>query len=200
MLALTTEDWAEMRATADRAAAAMESAGDLRGLARLWEEVGFEALADGRFDEAGELLERAMELGRWLDGAADAATRLLPYGVVAVELGDDGAARRRLSKALEVYRARGIRALLSMGLLALAVLAARDGDRARAGRLVGAARAVRSRVHVDPVEQRLEATARATAGSSSEEWEQAVAGGLALGWDESIELGLKAAVSGMQAH
>ena len=200
MLALTTEDWAELRATADRAAATMERAGDLRGLARLWEEVGFEALCDGRFDEAGELLERAMELGRWLDGAADAATRLLTYGVVAVELGDDDAARRRLSEALEVFRARGIRALLSIGLLAFAVLAARDGDRARAGQLVGAARTARSRAVPDPVEQRLEATATATAGGSPEEWQQAVAGGLALDWEQSIALGLSVAVGGTQAR
>jgi predicted ATPase/DNA-binding SARP family transcriptional activator len=200
VLAVTTEDWTELRVAADRAAAAMERAGDLRGLARLWEEVGFEALADGRIDEAGELLERAIEVGRWLDGPADAATRLMHYGVVAVELGDDDAGRRRISAALEVFRARGIRALLSEALLALAVLAARDGDVARAGRLVGAAAAARPGHRVDPVEERLQAAAVAIAGDSQGEWEQAVAGGRELGWDESIELGLQATVRGTQAH
>ena len=80
------------------------------------------------------------------------------------------------------------------------MLAARDGDRARAGRLVGAARAARARAVPDPVEQRLEATATATAGGSPDEWEQAVAGGLALGWEQSIALGLSVAVSGTQAR
>jgi hypothetical protein len=191
ILAVTIDDWADAREIAGRAAAALERAGDVVGLDRLWESLAYEALAGRSIDEAGDLLTRSLELGRWIGGPGDAAGRLLLYGVVAVELGDDAAARRRLREALAVYRERGIKAFLAPGLLGLAVLAARDGDAVRSGRLVGTARTAVGGVGPDPLEQRLEAAARATAACPDAEWEQAVAAGAALDWNASLALALE---------
>ena len=190
LLAVTADEWAEVRETADRAATTLERAGDLRGLAWLWEDLAFEALADARIDEAAELIEHAIAVEPWLDDPADAPTRLVHHGIVAVEQGEDDVARTRLLDALEAYRARGIRATLSLALLGLAVVAARAGDHTRAGRLAGAAGAARVRGASNPLELRLETTARDEAGSSPQAWDEAVAAGRRLGWEESLALAL----------
>ena len=74
------------------------------------------------------LLKRAGALGDQLDEPAEGATTFVLRGLVALERGDDLAARRHLLDGLERYRARGIRAMLPDALLALAILAARAGS------------------------------------------------------------------------
>ena len=105
-------------------------------------------------DEAVELIERAMVLKEHLDDPAELVWTLVTGGLVALERGDDAAAQRHLVDALDQYLSRGIRAMLPEALLALAVLAARDGDPVRAGRLVGAAHAAGT---FDELDRRLEA-------------------------------------------
>jgi hypothetical protein len=144
-------------------------------------------LTDGNPEEADELLKRAAALGDQLDEPAESATTFVLRGLVALERGDDLAARRHVLDGLERYRARGIRAMLPDALLALAILAARAGAPERAGRLVGAAHAAGP---FDALDLRLEATAREAAGTAPGEWEHAVDDGRALSWDQGLALAL----------
>jgi tetratricopeptide (TPR) repeat protein len=189
-------DLVQARQMADEAAACLERVGDLRSLAGLWEEIAIVALDFGAIDDAREFIERALGLFEQLERPAGSATTVAYYGLVALESGDHVSASLHLREALEDYRARGISAWLSEILLALAVIASRDGQATQAGRLVGAARAVRSkRATLYLLEARLEETARATAATrcSADDWSQAVAAGTDMGPSEAIELGLETA-------
>ena len=197
LLAITEPDPTAARRIAERAANHLERGGNLRSLARMWEDLAYTALLRGELDEARELV------GRSLARATDRAESVLALslaGVIALESGDDADAALQFRNALVAYRARGITPGLSRVLLALATRAAQDGSAVRAGRLLGAATAARSRRSTpNELEQRLEAQARAWAAECCEleTWEQAIAAGLRLTPRECIELGLEAAGDGL---
>ncbi len=197
LLAITELDRTEARRVAEQAADHLERGGNLRSLARMWEDLAYTALLRGELDEARALI------GRSLARATDRAESVLALGlagVIALESGDDADATLQFRNALLAYRARGITPGLSRVLLALATRAAREGEAARAGRLLGAATAMRSRRSTPgDLEQRLEAQARALAAErcEAETWEQAIAAGLRLTPRERIELGLDAAGHGL---
>jgi predicted ATPase/DNA-binding SARP family transcriptional activator len=194
----TEPDTAEARRIAERAADHLERAGDLRGLARLCEFRAYRALFRGDLDEARELIGRS--LAGVSDRRAESVTAYAFSGVVALESGDDEAARRQFRTALVSYGSRGITPGLSWVLLALASVAARDGEATRAGRLLGAATAVRSRRTMpDELEEHLEAGVRAIARERCDPatWESAIDAGLRLTPRERIELGLEAARAGL---
>ena len=193
--ALMHDDPPQALDVADQAAVMLERAGDLRSLARLWDEIGYLALEAGAFDDARELVERALALYERLEQPADRATTLASYAIVMLESGDEEQARWRLHEALERLNALGIRPYVAELLLGLAVITARQGDAEAAGRLVGAATVMRSATEQSPLEARLEATAReaATDCCSQGSWDAAVADGLALGPEASIAVGLDAA-------
>jgi predicted ATPase/DNA-binding SARP family transcriptional activator len=197
LLAITELDQTEARRVAEQAADHLERGGNLRSLARMWEDLAYTALLRGELDEARALI------GRSLARATDRAESVLALGlagVIALESGDDADATRQFRNALLAYRARGITPGLSRVLLALATRAAREGETERAGRLLGAATAMRSRRSTPgELEQRLEAQARALAAErcEPETWEQAIAAGLRLTPRERIELGFEAARAGL---
>ncbi len=187
---------AEASRIAEQAADHLERGGDLRSLARLWEQHGYHALLRGDLDEARDMIGRSLVD----DHRAESVTAVAISGVVALESGDHETARRQFRTALAAYRTRGITPGLSWVLLALAMLAARDGQDTRAGRLVGAASAVRSRrAMADQLEQHLEAGARAMARERCDPvtWERAFHAGLRLTPPERIELGFVAARAGL---
>ena len=141
-------------------------------------------------------------IGRCLvdDHRAESVTAVALSGVVALESGDHETACRQFHTALAAYRTRGITPGLSWVLLALATVAARDGEDTRAGRLLGAATAVRSRRAMpDQLEEHLEAGARAIARERCDPatWERGIDAGLRLTPRERIELGLVAARTGL---
>jgi predicted ATPase/DNA-binding SARP family transcriptional activator len=192
----TEPDPAEARRIAEQAADLLERAGDLRGLARLWEQHAYRALLRGDLDEAREMIGRSLVD----DHRAESVTAVALSGVVALESSDHETARRQFRTALAAYRTRGITPGLSWVLLALARLAARDGEDTRAGRLIGAATAVRSRRAIpDQLEQHLEAAARAMARERCDPatWDRAIDAGLRLTPPDRIELGLEAARAGL---
>ena len=127
---------------------------------------------------------------------AEWVTALVILGVVALESGDDNEAKLRFREALVRYCARRIKSGLSLVLLGLAVITAREGAGTQAGNLVGAARAARSRERTaDALERQLEVTAQAaaTACCPRATWEQAIAASLHLDPPQCIELGLQLA-------
>ena len=197
LLAITELDQTEARRVAEQAADHLERGGNLRSLARMWEDLAYTALLRGELDEARALI------GRSLARATDRAESVLALGlagVIALESGDDADATRQFRNALFAYRARGITPGLSRVLLALATRAAREGETERAGRLLGAATAMRSRRSTPgDLEQRLEAQARALAAERCDPvtLERALHAGLRLTPPERIELGFEAARAGL---
>jgi predicted ATPase/DNA-binding SARP family transcriptional activator len=188
-VAVTAADPERARIATEAAAIHLERAGDVRTLARLWEEVGQNALIDGDLDRAREDVKRALALAGARDDTAELGWTLALDGLVALEAGEDDAARSRLRDALERCRATGIRTGLPQILLGLAALAGRDGDAVTAARLVGAAHAARSpRMAPDALERRLEAAARI---AEPRVWEREVEAGAILGSDAAIELALR---------
>jgi predicted ATPase/DNA-binding SARP family transcriptional activator len=188
-VAVTAADPERARTATERAAIHLERAGDVRTLARLWEEVGQNALIDGDLDRAREDVKRALALAGPRDDTAELGWTLALDGLVALEAGDDDAARSRLRDALERCRATGIRTGLPQILLGFAALAGRHEDAVTAARLVGAAHAARSpRATPDALEQRLEAIARIDA---PDVWAREVEAGGMLGSPAAIELALR---------
>ena len=194
VLAETQTDQVEARQTAERAADCLRRAGDLRSLARHWEDLAYSSLVAGEIEEARARIQRWLALRHELDDLAEWVTALAILGVVALEGGDDIEARLRFREALERYRARSIKPGLSLVLLGLAVITAREGAGTQAANLVGAATAARSRTR-DGLERRLEATAEAAATGyiPRETWEHAIAAGAQLEPAQCIELGLQLA-------
>jgi predicted ATPase len=105
-------------------------------------DVGYAALADGRLDEARELLEDAVRL---VDGAGSATAAFNVHDSVAIVyllLGHDAAAAHGLRRALEAATARDADIEeIDDSLYGLAALAARRGELEQAARLAGAGRA-----------------------------------------------------------
>jgi predicted ATPase/DNA-binding SARP family transcriptional activator len=188
-VAVTATDPQRAREATDRAAIHLERSGDVRTLARLWEDAGYDALLERDLDRARDLVDRALALSPGRDDLAEMAATVAMRGLVAVERGDADAAEY-LHAALLRSRETGIRTTVTQILGGLAVLAARAGDHARAARLTGAARATwPPRFTGDALDERLEAAARA--GCPPDLWEREVAAGEALDFNAAIELGLR---------
>jgi predicted ATPase/DNA-binding SARP family transcriptional activator len=188
-LAVAATDPERARLVTEEAAVHLERAGDIRTLARLWEDVGYNALIDGEAHRARDLLDRALAVVPARGDPAETAATVGLRGLAAVECGDADAAAY-LRAALARSREAGIRTTVTQILSGLAALAAREGDHARAARLTGAARATRPRRFIsDPLDERLEAAARA--GCPPDVWAREVAAGEALDFNAAIELGLR---------
>ncbi len=188
-VAVTAADPQRAREATEQAAIHLERSGDVRTLARLWEDAGYYALVAHDLDRAGDLLDRALALTPERDALAETAATEGLRGLVAVERGDADAADY-LRAALARSREAGIRTTVTQILSGFAVLAARAGDGARAARLAGAARATRPRRFIaDALDERLLAAAHA--GCPPDVWEREVAAGAALDFNAAIELGLR---------
>jgi predicted ATPase/DNA-binding SARP family transcriptional activator len=146
---------------ADTAANHLERCGDLRSLARLWDDVGYIALELGALDDARDLIGRALQLYDQLEKPSDQSLTLATAGLVALESDDEETACRCFQTALEKFRSLGTHASVPEVLLGIAVIQARRGDAKGAGRLVAAATSCRSRRPATRLETRLEQTTAA---------------------------------------
>ncbi len=102
-------------------------------------------------------------------------------------------AREAFREELELCRELAVRPIAGEGLAGLAALAAEAGDHERAALLSGAALTHRYEQPVSPADERLRARflepARRRWGA--EAWDEAVARGAAMGFEEAIALALE---------
>jgi tetratricopeptide (TPR) repeat protein len=122
--------------------------------------IGFAALEAGDYDYARSALADAIELHRTVvDDVTGFALGLGNLGLVATLQGDDQEAQSLLQEGLQTCLEHGLVRPLSEGLVALAALAARSRDHARAARLCGAAAAMACDAPSE-TDRKLEAEAR----------------------------------------
>ena len=110
--------------------------------------LGNVAYAEGRGDEALELLARSAQLCRQVGFQWFAVGALLNYADYALRLGRPGAAAEPLRDVVGTSRSMGDRQHAVYGLALLAWLATEQGDLGRAGRLWGAVEAEAERAPV----------------------------------------------------
>ncbi|GAA1880815.1 AfsR/SARP family transcriptional regulator [Lapillicoccus jejuensis] len=125
--------------------------GDARRIAETLGNLAEVALADGDVERAGLLAREALDIARQV---ARLVTRdvLLTLGRVALLTGDPTTARERLREALDLSVDLGQGFETAQCVVALAGVAAAEGDDVRAARLYGAARRMRDAAGVSAVE------------------------------------------------
>ena len=131
--------------------AVVRARGDARRIAETLNNLAEIALAEGRTDEAAQLVAEALEIAR---SVARLVTRdvLVTTGRVALEQRRSEDAGRHLREALDLSVDLGQGFETAQCLAALAAVAAEEGDAASAARLFGAARRLRDQAGLSAVE------------------------------------------------
>src|SRR6185312_2921094 len=142
-------DFDAARSLLEEGLAIRRELGDHARMASSLSNLGIGAFEQGDLDDAeGRFLE-ALELDRAHGNEWGAGAALDNLSAVAVERGDDERARELNREALISAQRVGDQELIAFGLEKAAVLAATESDAARAGRLAGAADAVRETAGID---------------------------------------------------
>jgi non-specific serine/threonine protein kinase len=108
-------------------------------------QLGLVALIDQRYDEADDLLRKALALHQEANRLIDAAYDLVLIGFVAVQRGQPAEARRCFGEAVDLLTDPDDRWIFPFLLECAGTLAVAEGDAVRALRLVGVASALRDR-------------------------------------------------------
>jgi predicted ATPase/DNA-binding SARP family transcriptional activator len=171
-------------------------ANELADAFNLLTDVGYAALADGRLDEAEELLEDATSLADTIDSPTRRFIAHGNLGLVHLFRGRDTAAAQALRRSLEAARSSGNEEI-DESLKAFAALAARRGALVDAARLAGAGRAyvpATLSLHERKIDEILEAEYLAPARErlGRKRWDEGATEGARLGRLAAIELGLAA--------
>ena len=103
------------------------------------------AMARGRMDEAFELLDESLAIARGIDDRLGEAIALNHLGWARLLIDDPDGARACFAEQLLTSSTLGHEESLAYGIEGMSAVAAATGDVERAGRLFGAAEAVRSR-------------------------------------------------------
>jgi predicted ATPase/class 3 adenylate cyclase len=123
--------------------------GDERGTAGALSNLGVLAFEQGDLDEAEARFTETLALDRAHGNEWGAAVALDNLAAVALERGDVERSRELVSETLGLVERLGDQELIAFGLEKAAVLAALQNDAARAGRLAGAADAVRESAGIE---------------------------------------------------
>ncbi len=119
------------------------AAGDDRATALVLGSLGDLLAEQGKFVAARPFLEEGMTVARAALDEPEIAETAADLGWLAVELGDTAAARASFTECLHLLRETGRRRVAVFAIEGCAVLAATEGARARATRLMAAASAMR---------------------------------------------------------
>jgi hypothetical protein len=190
--ALAANGYAETAARALPALDSLRAVGDELHLAFVCSVTGYLALAEGRGEEALNWLRQA------LDGARSIRDPRLLYlilgniGLARLFAGDLRAAREALDESVSLCRAAGMEDTVDETLLALAAVAAREGDGRRAALLAGAgerhstaSRAPGEDVILSRLRQEFLAPAH---DANAEQWDRLAEEGAELTVEQAIDL------------
>jgi len=130
-------------AAGERAADLYRELGDRRGFAVALNNLGNTRLLLGDYARAAADCTEAAELSREIGDWQAAAANLLNAAWALLELGHDSEAVAKLLQSIAIAREVGFKEQLSYAFEAFAALASRRGEHERAGRLLGAADALR---------------------------------------------------------
>ena len=188
-----SENAAELRGRADRAASLLSEVGNVYFLNDLLSSAAYTALALGSDRDAGEFVRRAVPIAQELDDPY-AWMMLRGNGGLAALLTDDiEAAHAAFSEELSLCRELVVRPFAHEGLAGLAATATVRGDLDRAARLYGAAGSHRYGEPEDRVHARLRTIffepARTRYGA--EAWDNAAAEGAPLNFEQAIAYALE---------
>jgi non-specific serine/threonine protein kinase len=182
-------DLAAARAHFERSLAIGRETGNEGVIEHCLNSLGEVARMTGDFATARDFYEQAVAMMR--GGTNEILViALMNLGAVACEEGDFAEARARYAEALEIARDVGSRPQVSLALDGLAAVAAGRSEWRRAGRLAGAAEALRAKLKfaIDPVDQALrDRTLEAVrAGAGEAAFAETLAEGRALSADDAI--------------
>jgi hypothetical protein len=190
---MVPENAAELRRRVDRAASLLSEVGNVYHLADMLASAAYTALRHGNDHDAREFVRRAIPIAQGLDN---------PYlwmllrgndALASLFIDDIDRAREAFSEELTLCRELVVRPFASEGLAGLAATAAVYDHLDRAARLYGAAASHRYGEPEDRVTERLHTIyfepARERHGADA--WDNAVAEGAALGFEEAITYALE---------
>ncbi len=138
-LTAMSADYMQTVQRARSALVAIRRAGDLLREATLCNSCGYQALANGRYDDADAWLGAGLRAGEQLLALGLLFTIRTNLALVRLFVGDFDAAAEGFSAALELSRQAGTENLIDETLLGLAAVEAVRCDPGRAARLAGAA-------------------------------------------------------------
>jgi hypothetical protein len=190
----TSPDFRTALEHAPAAIAHLESLGNLLETAQVCSEVAYNAMAEERYDDGLHWLERGLVASEQLGSPKTQFLIRSNQGLALLFLGRSEAAAQAFADACAISIEAGSERLVDETLLGLDVIAAEQGDLARAARLAAAAerhlvplRAPNEEKIWDRLEARLR-TARAQADGDA--WARAEQEGARLDVREAIELAL----------
>ena len=188
-LALPPDDQTE---ELERAAAVLRENGSSQHLVFLYSAAAYNAIRAGSLEHARALLDQAVPLSRDLGDPLRLAYVSGSAGLEALFSGDLERARTLFEEQLRLCREHVFRWPASEGLTAMAAIASRLGDPARAANLLGAASAVGLRGGAADMDAQLERNffAPAREAFGEQRWNEAHAAGAEMTFEHAIALAL----------
>jgi predicted ATPase/DNA-binding SARP family transcriptional activator len=181
----------DVEAEISEAVALYRKIGDLHGLASLYNDAGYLAVAQGSYERGAAYLDDALVFA---ERSGEQLMVILAFGnlgLASLFTADLESAADRFGEELRLCQKHDIAWLAAEGIAGLAAVAARQGEVERAARLLGAAESLAD-VLTDAggirLEQEFFSPAREQIGEKR--WRAAYAEGARLGFDEAVSLAL----------
>jgi hypothetical protein len=184
----------DVDAEISEAAALYRKLGDLHGLASLYNDAGYLAVAQGSYERGAAYLDEALVFAERSGEPLRVILAFGNLGLASLFTADLESAVDRFGEELRLSHEHAIAWLAAEGIAGLAAVATRQGEVERAARLLGAAESL-ANVLTDAAGVRLEqeffSPARERIGEAR--WSAAYAEGHRLGFDEAVGLALNPA-------
>jgi predicted ATPase/DNA-binding SARP family transcriptional activator len=172
-------------------AALYRKVGDIHGLASLYNNAGYVAVAQGSYERAAAYLAEALELAHMTGEQLRVMLVIGNLGLAALFTADLECAAAHFAEQLRLSREHAVHWMAAEGIGGLAAIAAGQDETERAARLLGGAESLANILN-DAAGLRLEqeffSPARERLGETR--WRAAYADGARLGFDEAVSLAL----------
>jgi hypothetical protein len=186
----TTMPLSDARRLVDEAATRYRNIGNLNRLTAMLSRVSYMAMAEGEYEAASQLLERAADHAQTLGEPLSLAVIRGNQGLAALFTGDNAAAATAFIEEVQISRALVVPQLAAEGIGGLGAVAALRGEIDRAARLCGAF--LEHRRSMQALDRRLceEIFARTRAEAGIEAWDRRCEAGRRMTLDEAIAYAL----------